>query len=154
LSSAYSTVLSILFLHILNPVVVVDFYSCISWFMYTLNSVGHSPQPYFTPSLTFKILESLWFGSLKHTFVFLYQIGVATHKNISPISVPPWCKPNVGQPCSLLNSKSHTERTWEHQCPDTSHTKLQCCQLSKVCLIPLTARKKYLETLWRSLKIN
>ena len=50
----YSIVLSILLLHILNPVVVVDFHSRISLCMYTLNCVG---QPCFTPLLIVKISE-------------------------------------------------------------------------------------------------
>jgi len=35
-----------------------------------------------------------------------------------------------------------------------SHNQLQCCQLSKVYFIPVTARKKMCGTFWRSLIIN
>lgn len=57
----------------------------------------------------------------------------------------------MSQLCSLLHINSHWVQGRHHWCAHTLVNQLQCCQLPKVCLTPVTARKKKnVTTFWKS----
>lgn len=63
----------------------------------------------------------------EHINMVIYALCTPAHKTCNTDFVFPWCKLKVAQPCSMLNSNSHThkhsEQVQDHQGADVSHNQ-------------------------------
>jgi hypothetical protein len=82
---------------------------------------------------------------------FQHLAHLLSIKMIQHISVLPWCKLKVAQPCFLLSSNCHTNRKVKTSNLLAHHiTSYIAANSQRICLIPVTLRRKNAETFCRS----